>query len=156
MLPLHEFQAAMASYLSSPPGPDVSHHLKSMMRPSLRSVERRLAVYKNNVYARLVDALRDSFPAVERLVGEDFFRYAAVQYVSITPPKSPTLLGYGKDFARFLENFRPRRIFPIFPMSPISSSVTSKPITRQTRFPSASSGASETATACCCIRLPVF
>lgn len=112
MLPLHDFQSAMTDYLTSPPGPDVPERLRQILVPGVTDANRRLAVHKNNVYARLVDALRDTFPVVERLVGEEFFRYAAVQYIAVTPPRSPTLLGYGKDFARFLEKFPPAQNIP--------------------------------------------
>ena len=37
---------------------------------------RRFAVYRNNVYAGLIDVLAGRFPVVARLVGEDFFRAA--------------------------------------------------------------------------------
>lgn len=112
---LHEFQSAMTAYLRSPPGPDVPVHLKSMLAPAADGAERRLAVYKNNVYARLVDVLRGTFPVVECLVGEDFFRYAAVQYAASVPPPSPTLLGYGDGFAEFLHDFTPAQSVPYLP-----------------------------------------
>ena len=112
MPPLREFQSTMSDYMTSPPGPEVPECLRQLLVPGVTDADRRFAVYKNNVYARLVDALRDPFPAVERLVGEEFFRYAAVQYIAVTPPRSPTLLGYGKDFARFLEEFPPAQDIP--------------------------------------------
>ena len=38
---------------------------------------RRLAVYRNNVVSSLIDALADTFPVVQRLVGTEFFRAMA-------------------------------------------------------------------------------
>ena len=38
---------------------------------------RRLAVHRNNVVVSLVDALADTFPVTQQLVGEDFFRTMA-------------------------------------------------------------------------------
>ena len=102
---LREFQSAMADYLTSPPGPEVPAFLRSLLPPDASRADKRFAVYKNNVYARLVDALRDSFPAVERLVGEDFFRYAAVEYIAQTPPKAASLLAYGNAFPEFFSEF---------------------------------------------------
>ena len=38
---------------------------------------RRFGVYRNNVYAGLIDVLAGRFPVVARLVGEEFFRAMA-------------------------------------------------------------------------------
>ena len=42
---------------------------------------RRFGVYRNNVYASLIDVLAGRFPVVARLVGEEFFRAMARAYV---------------------------------------------------------------------------
>ncbi|MGQ0741060.1 MAG: HvfC/BufC N-terminal domain-containing protein [Alphaproteobacteria bacterium] len=112
MPPLREFQSDMTRYLISPPGPEVPDSLLALLPRGRIQDEKRFAVYKNNVYSRLVDALRDSFPAVERLVGEEFFRYAAVEYVSHTPPRTGTLLTYGESFSEFLATFMPAKSVP--------------------------------------------
>ncbi|MBI3676984.1 MAG: putative DNA-binding domain-containing protein [Proteobacteria bacterium] len=112
MLPLRDFQAEMTAYLLSPPGPSVPDSLLALLPSDGPHNPKRFAVYKNNVYARLVDALRDTFPAVERLVGEEFFRYAAVQYVAQTPPRIGTLLAYGGSFPQFLSTFPPAGTVP--------------------------------------------
>lgn len=107
MPPLTEMQTAMAQYLTSPPGPDVPEPLRALLPAGTAHAERRFAIYKNNVYARLVDALRDTFPAVARLVGDEFFRYAAVDYIARTPPKPEPLTHYGRAFPDFLAAFAP-------------------------------------------------
>jgi hypothetical protein len=109
---LRDFQSEMSAYLTSPPGPEVPHRLLALLPSDSARDAKRFAVYKNNVYARLVDALRASFPAVERLVGEEFFRYAAVEYVSRTPALTATLLAYGESFPGFLAGFQPAKSVP--------------------------------------------
>lgn len=99
---VHELQAAMTAYLISPPGPDVPARLLSLASVRGDEPAKRFAVYKNNVYARFIDALRDTFPAVVRLVGDEFFRYAAVKYFSKTPPVAGSLLAYAAGFPEFL------------------------------------------------------
>ena len=42
--------------------------------PNGKKAQRRFAVYRNNVTVGLVDALAAIFPAIQRLVGEGFFR----------------------------------------------------------------------------------
>ncbi len=69
--------------------------------------ERRFNVYRNNVAVSLVDAIAATFPAVYSLVGEEFFRAVAREFVLSHPPRSPVLIDYGGDFARFLDTFPP-------------------------------------------------
>jgi len=67
--------------------------------------EKRFAVYRNNVVVGLIDALADSFPVTQELVGERFFRAMARQFVRTQPPRSPVLALYGDGFAEFIEAF---------------------------------------------------
>ncbi len=60
-------------------------------------------VYQNNVFHSLIEALGDTFPVVRRLVGEDFFKFAARGYIKAHAPKSPILLELGETFPQFLE-----------------------------------------------------
>ena len=73
---------------------------------------KRFAVYRNNVVVSLVDALADSFPVVQALVGEDFFRAMAAEFARGNPPRSPVLAWYGAGFADFVENFPPAAGLP--------------------------------------------
>ncbi|MEL6963263.1 MAG: DNA-binding domain-containing protein, partial [Pseudomonadota bacterium] len=59
-----------------------------------RPVPRRFNVYRNNVVAGMTEALRATFPAVEKLVGEDFFAASARIYIDQNPPQSPLLFRY--------------------------------------------------------------
>lgn len=67
--------------------------------------EKRFAVYRNNVVVSLIDALADSFPVTQELVGEQFFRAMARQFVRVAPPCSPVLALYGDGFAEFIAAF---------------------------------------------------
>jgi hypothetical protein len=73
---------------------------------------RRFAVYRNNVVASLVKALGTRFPAVNRIVGEEFFNAMARVFVTEHPPRSPLLMTYGDDFADFIERFEPAANLP--------------------------------------------
>ncbi len=68
---------------------------------------RRLAVYRNNVLGSLIDGLATSFPVVQALVGEDFFRAMAAVFVRAAPPRSAVLARYGDGFASFIAGFAP-------------------------------------------------
>lgn len=73
---------------------------------------RRFAVYRNNVLASLIDALADSFPVVQALVGESFFRAMALVYVRECPPESPILAEYGDRLPPFIRQFAPVAAVP--------------------------------------------
>lgn len=70
------------------------------------------AVYRNTVMKGCIDALQANYPAVARLVGEEWFRAAAARYVRSTPPRDPMLLQYGEGFADFLAEFAPAAELP--------------------------------------------
>jgi hypothetical protein len=65
----------------------------------------RLSIYRNTCVSTLVNALRLSFPAVQRLVGCEFFEAAAQQFVRDQLPASAYLNDYGADFPPFLREF---------------------------------------------------
>lgn len=67
----------------------------------------RLAVYRNNVVCSLIDALAQTFPVVQQLVGEEFFRAMAGVFVRQSPPRSRVLAHYGQDFPQFVAQFEP-------------------------------------------------
>lgn len=72
----------------------------------------RLAIHRNNVIASLVDALADTFPVVQELVGSEFFRAMAAVFVRQAPPRSRILAKYGDEFPSFIEQFEPARGVP--------------------------------------------
>jgi hypothetical protein len=70
------------------------------------------AVYRNTVLKGCIDALQSNFPAVARLVGDEWFRAAAALYVRRALPSAPTLLTYGRSFPDFLTDFEPASELP--------------------------------------------
>jgi len=80
--------------------------------PQPQSARRRFAVHRNNMVAGLVSGLRDRFPVVEKIVGEEFFAAMARAFVRQCPPRSPLLAGYGDELAGFLAAFAPARELP--------------------------------------------
>ncbi len=67
----------------------------------------RYAVYRNNVTVSLIDALADTYPVVQQLVGEDFFRAMARLFAQAHPPQSRVMAFYGQGFADFIASFPP-------------------------------------------------
>ena len=73
------------------------------------------AVYRNTVMKGCIDALQANYPAVAKLVGEEWFRAAAAVYVRDHLPRTPMLLEYGAGFADFLARFEPAAELPYLP-----------------------------------------
>jgi hypothetical protein len=67
----------------------------------------RFNIYRNNVTITLVGALRVAYPAVDKLVGSDFFDAAARAFIEQYPPRTACLDDYGDDFPDFLATFPP-------------------------------------------------
>ncbi|WP_341710783.1 DNA-binding domain-containing protein [Erythrobacter sp.] len=72
----------------------------------------RFNVYRNNYLITLRNALRSTFPAVERLVGEEFFAALACAFAERHPPQSPIMARYGDAFPGFIETLPTLTEFP--------------------------------------------
>jgi hypothetical protein len=96
-------EALLEPALSVPPG---------LVGPDGEPSAKRFAVYRNNVVVGLTEALQANFPAVSRIVGEEFFRAMAHAYAVSQPPTSPILLDYGAGFADFIGKFEPAVSLP--------------------------------------------
>ncbi len=86
-----------------------------LVGPDGETSAKRFSVYRNNVVAGLIEALRANFPAVCRIVGEDFFREMARTFVQSERPTSPILLDYGAGFPNFIAAFEPATSLPYLP-----------------------------------------
>ncbi|MCK9605465.1 MAG: DNA-binding domain-containing protein [Methylomonas sp.] len=79
------------------------------------AVEQRMAIYRNNTLAGLTEALRELYPVVNRLVGDDFFKRLALAYLDSRPPKSACLLQFGAEFAVLIAEFADARSLAYLP-----------------------------------------
>jgi hypothetical protein len=80
--------------------------------PAGKAAAKRYNVYRNNVTVSLIDALAAVYPAVQRITGVDFFRAMARFHIRATPPTSPLLFEYGRDFPAFIERYEHARAMP--------------------------------------------
>jgi hypothetical protein len=80
--------------------------------PDEKVAVKRYNVYRNNVTVSLIDALGAVFPVTRRITGEDFFRAMARFHIRATPPTSPLLFEYGRDFPEFIESYAFARPVP--------------------------------------------
>ena len=80
--------------------------------PNGKAARKRYNVYRNNVTVSLINALAAVFPATMRITGVDFFRAMARFHVRATPPTSPLLFEYGRDFPDFIERYEYAQSMP--------------------------------------------
>lgn len=68
-------------------------------------IEKVLNVYRNNWRSNLRNALRVTYPVVERLVGAEYFDWMADQFIDAQPSRSGNLDNYGAEFPEFVRDF---------------------------------------------------
>ncbi len=70
--------------------------------PKLSSLQ-RLEIYNRQYWFRLLDSLREDFPALVRLVGDTVFRGLAEDYLQRNPSRSFTLRNLGSRLSSWLQ-----------------------------------------------------
>ncbi len=73
---------------------------------------RRYSVYRNNVVVSLMGAMRDIFPSLLAIMGDDNFDRVARGFIALHPPQGPVLAEYGDAFAEYLAGYAPLRQSP--------------------------------------------
>ena len=99
---LLELQTAIRDHLLSDTAVAVAALLDEALAPA-----DRLSIYRNTSRATLTKALRLNFPAIERLVGEEFFAAAADRFIAQKPPNTAWLDLNGDGLPDFLQGFAP-------------------------------------------------
>lgn len=108
MSTLDKFQAATSLALNDP----TQQSPESVLGREADGTSRRFNIYRNNRAGSLIDALSSTYPVLYRLLGDEFFRAAARQFIDITPPKSPVLSEYGYGFGAFVQRLPGTSNFP--------------------------------------------
>ncbi|MGR9426189.1 HvfC/BufC N-terminal domain-containing protein [Rhizobium leguminosarum] len=80
--------------------------------PNGKAAVKRYNIYRNNVTVSLIEALASIYPAVQRITGVEFFRAMARFHIRETPPTSPLLFEYGREFPAFIEGYEYAQAMP--------------------------------------------
>jgi Putative DNA-binding domain len=72
--------------------------------PGELTEQKRLDVYRNNVFSNYRGALEAVYPAILSLAGDDYFRQAAHRYVQRYPSSSGDIHHYGQEFCDLLSS----------------------------------------------------
>jgi len=101
--PLAQLQARMAAALWA--ADDAAQQLpESLFAGALPGAD-GLRVHRNTALGALSNALRLTYPAIDRLVGEAFFDRMAVDFARAHPPAAPQLSAWGSGFGAFIAGF---------------------------------------------------
>lgn len=102
MLSLAEYQTQLARCLLAP-----ADSLPPDLDPRISRAAAALGIHRNTILQALLNALRMTFPMVDRLVGEAAFNALATDYVREFPPTSAILYEYGQHFPDYLQGAVP-------------------------------------------------
>ncbi len=81
--------------------------LESLIVGDLRlSALRRLEIYADAYFQRLLDVMREDFPATRTVVDDDNFTGLVREYLVRHPPTEPSVFHLGRHFPRFLADRR--------------------------------------------------
>jgi hypothetical protein len=100
---LHELQARFGTALVDAEADALGGHI----RADGLTPQRRLGIYRNNVFTNLREALRTLFPVLEQLVGKEFFDFTADEYIRHHPSPAGDLNEFGEQLPQFLAGFAP-------------------------------------------------
>jgi hypothetical protein len=75
-------------------------------------VAQRFGIYRNNLLSACTQALADTFPVCQALVGEAFFSGLALAFAQQHLPRTRRLAYYGQGFAEFVRQFPPAQSLP--------------------------------------------
>lgn len=66
-----------------------------------------ILIHLNNIQTNLTEALKNTYPLLLKLLGEEFFKVAAQEYMYRYPSRSSNLHDYGRYFGDFLSQYDP-------------------------------------------------
>jgi hypothetical protein len=105
---LRELQHAFGgALLAGIVGEDSSRSAAARLAATAGLDAQLLGIYCNTARSTLTNALSLSFPAVRKLVGEQFFESCARAFIPAYPPRGACLDDYGQKFPDFLARYAP-------------------------------------------------
>ena len=97
------------------------------------SAEARVDIYANMYFYRLLDALKEDFPATLAVLGDDNFHNLVTGYLLEYPPTEPSIYYCGQHLADYLRDHPMREGAPFIADLASSSAPSSRCFTVPTR-----------------------
>ncbi len=108
MSALRDLQAAFAAHLEGEDRPG----LADVVVGDTIAAAARLRIHRHHVRQSLVGALAATFPTVQAIVGEAFFRTMAAGFALGDLPGQPVLAEYGAGFPAYVSGYGPAATLP--------------------------------------------
>lgn len=84
--------------------------------PSCRlNVSDGLSIYAANMTDGLMEILGETYVSVKKLVGDDFFKHMAKDFIAQNLPDNGNMNLYGPSFPKFIETYKPALSLPYLP-----------------------------------------
>lgn len=114
---LSSFQDSFALALFAEVADETGQPAFADAHPELAALAKQpgFSIYRNTALKGCIDALQANYPAVLRLVGEQWFRAAAALYVRAQPPDDSRMLMFGQSFEAFIDAFPHAAELPYLP-----------------------------------------
>jgi hypothetical protein len=109
MMSLAETQALFHAFATRSPGASGRDPAEAFVGTTALPAAERLAIYANMYVWRQVDALREDFPKLAAVLGDDGFYGLAAGYVREHPSEHPSLSKLGRRVAEYLVDHPARR-----------------------------------------------
>jgi hypothetical protein len=85
----------------------LGHELNGLIRGDERlSAIERLTIYQRSYFLRLLECLKEDYPAVRKVVGDDSFRELAAEYLRLHPSDHTSTFQVGRFLPGFLQDHR--------------------------------------------------
>lgn len=82
----------------------VSEDASALFRPTPQGGPPRLSIYRNAYRARLTAALRENYPVLQRVLGDDTFDELATHFIDACPSQHPSIRWFGHTLPDWLAN----------------------------------------------------
>jgi hypothetical protein len=86
----------------------IHSHIKESSIP----IDGRMRIYRNSTIGILSQTLKDSYPVLLQLVGDDFFEAMANHFIKQNKPSTGDITEYGWELPIFLQTFKPVQDYP--------------------------------------------
>lgn len=73
-----------------------------LLRPTRDGKPPLLHIYRHAFRSRLTEALRDNYPVLHRVLGDEEFDRMAAAYITACPSRRPSIRWFGEELAAFL------------------------------------------------------
>lgn len=77
--------------------------VSNLLQPTPQGAPARLHIYSNAYRARLGEALKENYPVLARVLGDDGFADLTAAFLHAYPSRTPSIRWFGEELARFAE-----------------------------------------------------